>query len=305
MALLSKRVPDSLGFEDVCFWVKLRVVDQLIPGWILVILRFQWISRKLEVVISDLVVVEDVQIWGFRGCRRTLLIQGMKNGWWVLEKTYNSGRFWKLVFQNWRDVKNRGMSGDTYLFRRSPSIDRLGPDLSKSDRFPTFRDSWSRGIEGDPSIYRLEVGWWRWWLAWDRWWFERYPDFSICPFWEFHLELIKIDVIGVIMESWSIWQHCENSLYAYFVNFTRFFWWIRRYLVGGGGCRSNWSVSGISLYVYFVNFAYLRIWMVLSLNWSFWEVCGSCLYAYFANFGILAIWMGLSLEGCLLVVLCV
>ena len=42
--------------------MKFRVVDQLIPGWILVILRFQWTFGKLEVVVSDLVVVMDVQI---------------------------------------------------------------------------------------------------------------------------------------------------------------------------------------------------------------------------------------------------
>ena len=91
-----------------------------------------------------------------------------------------------MVIGKFKDLKNRGMSGDTYLFRRSPSIDRLGPDLSKSDRFPTFRDSWSRRIEGDPSIYRLqvdldsmeavcEVGTH----------FERTSVFSICPFCKF------------------------------------------------------------------------------------------------------------------------
>ena len=40
----------------------MRVVDQLIPGWILVFFVFQWDSGKLVVVVSDLVVVRDVQI---------------------------------------------------------------------------------------------------------------------------------------------------------------------------------------------------------------------------------------------------
>ena len=40
----------------------MRVVDQLIPGWILVILEVWWILGKLEVVVSDLAVVGDVRI---------------------------------------------------------------------------------------------------------------------------------------------------------------------------------------------------------------------------------------------------
>ena len=42
-----------------------------------------------------------------------------------------------------------GMSGDTYLFRRSPSIDRLGPDLSKLSGFGYFgmlEESMDRGM---------------------------------------------------------------------------------------------------------------------------------------------------------------
>ena len=33
-------MPDSLGIEDVGFWVKLRAVTQLMSGWILMILVF-------------------------------------------------------------------------------------------------------------------------------------------------------------------------------------------------------------------------------------------------------------------------
>ena len=70
------------------------------------------------------------------------------------------GRFWKWWCDFEKGVKNRGMSGDTYLFRRSPSIDRLGQDCPK---LTSWGDIWmlgmgSRvdGLEGSSVNHRLE-----------------------------------------------------------------------------------------------------------------------------------------------------
>ena len=78
-----------------------------------------------------------------------LLIQGMKMRRWCVKIAYFAGRYLKEVVWKFRSVKNRGMSGDTYLFRRSPSIDRLGPDLSKLSGFGYFgmlEESMDRGM---------------------------------------------------------------------------------------------------------------------------------------------------------------
>ena len=80
---------------------------------------------------------------------------GYENKVVVWENHVFSRGVWRLCEDFDRMSKIGGMSGDTYLFRRSPSIDRLGPDLSKSGRFLHFKIGWSRWIEGDPSIHRL------------------------------------------------------------------------------------------------------------------------------------------------------
>ena len=87
---------------------------------------------------------------------------------WVVNLgfTYNPGGIWRRWSIFWWDVKNRGMSGDTYLFRRSPSIDRLGPDLSNLTLIWTFRDSESRWVGGNSSIVRLWGGGENPFLAW-------------------------------------------------------------------------------------------------------------------------------------------
>ena len=67
------------------------------------------------------------------------------------------------VVRNCQSVKNSCMSGDTYLFRRSLSIDRLGHDLSKMTLAATF-DMWSEAVDKGKVLYlsTLRVFWMIW-----------------------------------------------------------------------------------------------------------------------------------------------
>ena len=85
---------------------------------------------------------------GFEGADLVLLIQGMKIDIWVWKKTTDSGRFGKLGFLKNRVPKKRGMWGDTYLFRRSLRLDRLGHDCPKLTSDPDFGMSGWRCQEG-------------------------------------------------------------------------------------------------------------------------------------------------------------
>ena len=95
--------------------------------------------------------------------RRALLIQGMKLSMWAIKYREESGRFWKWVTLKSRNLKIGGMSGDTYLFRRSPSIDRLGRDCPKLTQIWTFEMSWES----------MGRGRWVWWVGLGgTWYFE-------------------------------------------------------------------------------------------------------------------------------------